>query len=288
MTDSTIAHDAAIHDKAASPATLAYEQRLQGNLGWALNESSRHFEEASAIFATLRKIAARLDELGIPYVVVGAMALFRHGLRRFTEDVDLLVRKDDLRTIHDRLTGLGYLPVHPHSKHLRDTEHGVRIEFLTTGDFPGDGKPKAVAFPDPAAIAVTAESIRFANVESLVEMKLASGMTGAGRMKDLADVQELIKTLKLPRDFSERLNPYVRRTYDELWQGARPRFVAVWPNERLDAATRASLTTAGVSLETDGLAPGHTRLVTSDARVAEQFGLLEETEYWPEGNQTSS
>jgi hypothetical protein len=30
-------------------------------------------------------------------------------------------------------------------------------------------------------------------------------------------VQELIRTLKLPRDFADRLNPFVRDKFFELW-----------------------------------------------------------------------
>jgi len=60
------------------------------------------------------------------------------------------------------------------------------------------------------------------NLPTLVELKLASGMTGAGRLKDLADVQELIKLLNLPADFGESLNPYVRDKFAELWNDARP------------------------------------------------------------------
>jgi hypothetical protein len=48
-------------------------------------------------------------------------------------------------------------------------------------------------------------------------MKLASGMSAAHRLKDLADVQELIRVLKLPREFTDRLNPYVRDKFEELW-----------------------------------------------------------------------
>lgn len=51
----------------------------------------------------------------------------------------------------------------------------------------------------------------------MIELKLASGMTNAARLKDLADVQELIKVLKLPADFSGQLNAYVRDRYMELW-----------------------------------------------------------------------
>ena len=118
----------------------AYEKQLDRDSRWALIEGSRHFEEKSAVFVALHKIARRLNDMGIPYAVVGGMAIFKHGLRRFTEDVDILVSKGDLRKIHDQLEGLGYLPPHRRSKHLRDTELGVRIEFLTSGEYPGDGK----------------------------------------------------------------------------------------------------------------------------------------------------
>ena len=39
------------------------------------------------------------------------------------------------------------------------------------------------------------------------------------RLKDLADVQELIKTRGLPASFAEELNPYVREEYLRLWGG---------------------------------------------------------------------
>jgi hypothetical protein len=44
---------------------------------------------------------------------------------------------------------------------------------------------------------------------------------GVNRLKDLADVVELIKVLKLPEDFDQRLNPYTREKFAELWTGVR-------------------------------------------------------------------
>jgi hypothetical protein len=198
---------------------ITYEERLTRDPRWAMSEGSSHFEQRSAVQDALRRIAARLDELGVPYAVVGGMALFQHGFRRFTEDVDVLVTEDGLRLIHERLEGLGYVPPFAGSKHLRDVERGVRIEFLVTGQYPGDGKPKPMPFPDPADVGVDIDGIRYLKLPTLVELKLASGMTNAGRLKDLADVQELIRVLKLPADFAEQLNPYVRDKYFELWQG---------------------------------------------------------------------
>jgi len=146
------------------------------------------------------------------------MALFFHGLRRFTEDVDILVRREDLKEIHQRLEGLGYVPLFSGSKNLRDAESGVRIEFLVTGDYPGDGKPKPVAFPEPDPNCVEKDGIRWLTLPTLIELKLASGMTNPARLKDLADVQELIRILKLPLETRDQLNPYVHDKFTELWQ----------------------------------------------------------------------
>jgi hypothetical protein len=194
-----------------------YEERLNRDRHWALDEGSMHFDQNNAVHRALRRITTRLTELGIPHAVVGGMAMFFHGFRRFTEDVDILVTKEGLAEIHQKLEGLGYVPPFQGSKHLRDTELGVKIEFLTTGDYPGDGKPKPVAFPDPTQVVETLEGISCANLATLVQLKLASGMTGAGRLRDLGDVQQLIQTLQLPRELSAQLDPFVRPKYEELW-----------------------------------------------------------------------
>ncbi len=96
----------------------------------------------------------------------------------------------------------------------------MKIEFLTTGDFPGDGKPKPVSFPDPQEVSFQADGISYINLPKLIELKLASGMSSPGRLKDLADVLELIKVLNLPVEFAEQLDPFVRGKFIELQQAA--------------------------------------------------------------------
>jgi hypothetical protein len=184
-----------------------YEQRLRLDRRWAMDEGDRHFRRDDEVFKTLRKITRRLDELGVPYAVVGGMALDAHGFRRLTVDVDILVTRDGLKTIHDQLEGLGYVPPFAGSKHPRDTENGVRVEFLVAGEYPGDGKPKPVAFPDPAEAGIEMEGVRYLSLPRLVELKLASGMTNPGRVRDLGDVQDLIRALDLPADFAAQLGP---------------------------------------------------------------------------------
>lgn len=196
----------------------AFEDKVRRGGTVALEEVDRFFMKDDAVYKTLRSIAARLHELGIPYAVAGGMALVGHGYRRTTVDVDILVTPEGLADAHRNLEGLGYVPPFAGSKNLKDVDTGVRIEFLVAGQYPGDGKPKPVAFPDPGSVAVEIDGIRYLGLPSLVELKLASGMTGKGRRKDLADVQELIRALALDASFAERLDPYVRETYIELWQ----------------------------------------------------------------------
>jgi hypothetical protein len=196
---------------------LTYEQQLNRDVLWAFKEGSMHFEKESAVHKSLARITRRLDELGIPYAIVGGMALFFHGFRRFTEDVDILVTREGLEEIHRRLEGLGYLPPFPGSKQLRDTDSGVRIEFLVAGEYPGDGQPKPISFPDPSGVSVEIDGMRFLDLPHIIELKLASGMTNVGRLKDLADVQELIRVLGLPLGLADQLHPYVADKYRELW-----------------------------------------------------------------------
>ena len=195
---------------------IAYEQLLGRELQWALREGSMHFEEKSAVHVTLRELARRLAELDVPYAMAGGMALFFHGFRRFTEVVDILVTPEGLQQIHANLQGLGYVPLFSGSREARDAESGVRIKFLVTGDFPGDGRPKPVTFPDPREVNVEKDGVCWLKLPNLIELKLASGMTGPGRLQDLADVQKLIGTIELSADFGQQLHPFVRDKYAEL------------------------------------------------------------------------
>jgi hypothetical protein len=198
-------------------SVVPYERRLSENLRWALSESSKFFEGTDAVNRALRKVTTRLRELNIPYAVVGGLALFRHGYRRYTEDVDILVGKDAIGPIHEQLEGLGYVAPFAGSKHLRDTEMGVKIEFLVEGQFPGDGKPKPMAFPEPSEVGEDYDGICYLKLPTLIDLKLASGMTNITRTKDLGDVVELIKVLRLCRDLASQLHPYVRDKYLEFW-----------------------------------------------------------------------
>ena len=104
---------------------------------------------------------------------------------------------------------------------MRDTENGVDIDVVLAGEYPGDGKPKPVAFPDPATGAIEGTRVRLLPLPKLIELKLASGMSAPHRLRDLADVLEIIRLQQLPEDFAVRLDPFVRDKFRELWRAAQ-------------------------------------------------------------------
>ena len=77
-----------------------------------------------------------------------------------------------------------------------------------------------MAFPSPDTVSVEIDGIRFLQLNSLIELKLACG-TAPGRRRDLADVVELIRILHLTEEFAENLDPSVRDLYRELWSEAQ-------------------------------------------------------------------
>ncbi|HZZ77086.1 MAG TPA: hypothetical protein VFE62_01125 [Gemmataceae bacterium] len=263
----------------------SYEDRLSQDLRWALAEGSSFFEGKGAVQETLRKITKKLSSLGIPYAVVGGMALFSHGLRRFTEDVDILVTHESLKEVHRNLDGLGYVPPFEGSKNLRDAETRVKIEFLVTGAYPGDGKPKPVSFPDPSAVSVEKDGIAYVALPTLIELKLASGMSSADRMKDLSDVLELIKTLDLPENMDVSLNPYVREKYQELWKAARPakRYIRIWHKTAGSPEQLEQMLRDGVTLSPSSSSDEYDYLVTTDSEVARKYDMHDEAEFLIDG-----
>jgi hypothetical protein len=171
----------------------------------------------ASVYGALAKLARALEDLEIPYAIVGAMALNEYGYARATADVDVLLTADGLAKFKAAWLGRGYVEKFAGSKGMRDTEHGIAIDVLLAGEYPGDGKPKPVRFPDPAKDGVRGARVSLLPIERLIELKLASGMTSVHRAKDLGDVVELIKHAALARDLGQRIDESVRGKYYEIW-----------------------------------------------------------------------
>ena len=137
-----------------------------------------------------------------------------------TTDVDVLLTPAGLARFKAKNLGLGYVERFAGSKGMRDTEHNVAIDVLIAGEYPGDGQPKPVRFPDPT-VGVDAGGLAVLPLTTLIELKLASGLSAAHREKDLVDVQELVRFADLALELAEALDPSVRDEYRRRWHLAQ-------------------------------------------------------------------
>ncbi|MCP4660451.1 MAG: hypothetical protein GY856_34040 [bacterium] len=175
----------------------------------------------SNVHLALERLVNHLTRLQIPHAIVGALALNAYGYQRTTTELAVLMRREGLEAFKKAFLGRGYVEKFPGSKGFRDATQNVKIDVVLTGEYPGDGKEKPIAFPHPAEKAVRGERFALLPLEALIELKLASGMTAPHRLRDLADVIELIRVNALAEKLADSLHPYVREKYRELWRAAQ-------------------------------------------------------------------
>ena len=166
----------------------AFEEKMRKGGSAAIQEASRFLRDDDSLLRDIENFAQFADKARIPYAFCGDMALFAHGCFRGMAKTQVLIATGDLEKIPDRFRKLG-------------------IQFLS--------------FPDPATVSIEIDGIHYLQLPKLIELKLASGMTNPGRLKDLADVQELIRILKLELSYASGLNPYVQEKFKELWLGVQ-------------------------------------------------------------------
>ncbi len=167
-----------------------------------------------------------LRKARIPFRETGGIALSLHGAGRPTKDVDLIVRRSDwLRAIQalgniatDKLGIRFGLPGEPEPGLAVVGPHGIPIELWPEGTTHEEiatirGMRKERAHP-AGKIAFTLQGDA---VVALVNDKLASYLSAKDRLRDAADVQSLIKRLRLPLGFAARLAPEVRAAYRRVW-----------------------------------------------------------------------
>ncbi len=117
---------------------------------------------------------------------------------------------------------VGWVDKFEGSKNFRDTVNNVNIDALIVGQYPGDGLPKPVAFPPPETVSQpNDEGTPFISLQTLLQLKLASGMTATHRPRDFDDVIQLVRANSLPLEYADTLNPYVAEKFRELWLAAQ-------------------------------------------------------------------
>jgi len=190
------------------PKTFSFTQRLQ--------EIGMFFQKRSPQHQTMRRLARRLKRAGIPYALMGAMAVNAHGAERTTKDVDILLTADGLERFRQEFVGKLYEQVEGRPRRFTERQSGVSVDCLISGRYPGSGKPGPIAFPDPVAASQEIEKIQVVTLPQLIQLKLA-----ARRHSDFGDVVFLIQTHDLDESFLRQLHLSVRADFIECLEEKR-------------------------------------------------------------------
>jgi hypothetical protein len=156
--------------------------------------------------ASLEELVRTLNAAGVPFIVVGGLAVNAHGYGRQTADVDLVVRLDpnSVENAFRALAGIGYLPRVPVvSADLSNAERRAKLieeKGMTVIGFHSDKHPETpvdIFASEPFDFAVEYERalveevatgipVHIVGLDTLLRLKRA-----AGRPQDLADIAEL-------------------------------------------------------------------------------------------------
>ncbi len=175
-----------------------------------LKEIDMFFEKRDPVHQTLRRLARRLEKAGIPYAVMGAMAVNLHGARRTTDDVDVLLTQKGLDRFQQEMVGKFYKSVEGRPRRFVERQSKVTVDVLVTGRYPGRGGPGPFAFPDPAGASQEIEKIKVVTLPQLIQLKLA-----ARRYYDFGDVVFLIRVHNLDESYLKNLHPSVHQDFIE-------------------------------------------------------------------------
>ncbi|HUE74387.1 MAG TPA: hypothetical protein VMP01_26125 [Pirellulaceae bacterium] len=279
-------------------SVVPFERRLDGNLQRALNEGGWYFEERGSIWQTCRKITALLDQEQIAYAITGALALFHHGYRRFTQNVNLLVAAVDFERA--RHAKSGFVLASQVGRNLIDETTGVRVHFVKSGEFPGGGNGMGIQFPDPSDVIVQRAGLRFLTLPVLIDLKLAAGLSNRDRLRDVCDIEQLIIELGLGKDFADHLNPRIQSAFREICQridSAETRYLRLIPMPPDAADSRTieellefsgndrplleSMRAQGVILNIDRpFYQGSAIMLSMHRLVARKFDMHPESDHW--------
>jgi hypothetical protein len=188
--------------------TFSFSKRLE--------EIGMFFQKRSPQHKTMRRLARQLEKSGIPYAIMGAMAVNAHGAERTTSDVDVLLTRDGLEQFRQQFLGKAYDPVEGRARRFVDRQNGVTVDVLVTGGYPGRGRQAPFTFPNPTEASEEIEKLRVVTLPQLIQFKLA-----ARRYSDFADVVFLIRVHNLDEAFVQQLHPYVHQDFVECLEEMR-------------------------------------------------------------------
>jgi hypothetical protein len=178
------------------------EQKLDKALSIA--ENNQYHSELMTVLNT------QANKLKIPMTSIGGMAVAAHGYRRFTNDIDILITKDDATKLATALlntkqfTNIGQNKL----QHKNGSIVNLCVEKVKAGN---------TIFPPPES---NTPGLTVASLPLLLHLKIK-----ANRHKDRTDIIELIKANHLTQEYLNNialnLRPIERKLLTQLYKIAK-------------------------------------------------------------------
>lgn len=172
----------------------------------------------------LRRATAVMEQTGLSYAVIGGNAVI-HWINqinpaayRFTQDVDLLIRRDDLPAIRQAMESAGFRYRHvrgidlfldgPQSK----VQDAVHLLFASEKVRPTDLAPAA-----GVEESIPGQGYKVLALEALVRMKLT-----AFRLKDQTHLDDMLRVGLIDASFLDRLPPQLAERFQKILDQFEP------------------------------------------------------------------
>lgn len=176
----------------------------------------------SEMMEIVRRFHALSSSRGLPYCVIGGMAVIRNGYPRTTADVDVLTLKGDWRKmlpLEGEISASGL-------DDCVDAKTGVTIDIL----FADEDWQMPMGMPDPRKVGEYDKELKanFIGLHDLVQLKTAVYLSKLREdgpevaAKDLGDVYELMRRniAKFSKEVFQTYHPGVRKQCEKTFDAA--------------------------------------------------------------------
>jgi predicted nucleotidyltransferase len=152
----------------------------------------------------VQEIGAALDIAGVPFALIGGLALAAHNVVRATSDVDLLAPAGNAADVDAVATKLGYHCLHRSADTANYLRGDERLDLLFAS------RPLAQRLLRQARERVTIlGALRVVSAEGLIGLKLQALTNDPRRTQDLEDIRSLLRAHRGALD-QEELREYFR------------------------------------------------------------------------------
>lgn len=161
-----------------------------------------------------RKINTVFKKFGINFAIIGTVAGTKYGLHVTTDDIDILLNKNDKSKVRSALNKIV-------------VEDQISIDLINSDDISGDGltgdpnksaNPEGLPFQEPDKISNLIGGVPYLTLSALVEYKLSSGLYGTDREEDFKHVRFLIKANNLDINYGDNFRTDLRDLYRNQWE----------------------------------------------------------------------